>query len=46
MESGQKSLSELRSRLLVGDDQAFVRLVADAGLRTVLYLDVLAGTLA
>ena len=43
MESGQKSLSELRSRLLASDGQAFVRLVVDAGLRTVWYLDAIAG---
>ena len=43
VESGQRSLSELRSRLLASGGQAFVRLAADAGLRTVWYLDAAAG---
>lgn len=43
MESGQKSLDELRSSLMASDGQVFVRLVADAGLRTVWYVDVVAG---
>jgi Putative DNA-binding domain len=43
MESGQKSLSELRSRLLAGDGRAFVRLVVCAEPCTVWYLDALAG---
>jgi hypothetical protein len=43
VESGQRSLGELRSRLLVSEGQAFVRLAADAKLRTVWYLDAVAG---
>jgi hypothetical protein len=43
MESGQKSLNELRSSMLASDGQVFVRLVVDAGLRTVWYVDVVVG---
>jgi hypothetical protein len=43
MESGQKSLSELRSRLLAIDGQAYVRLVVGAEPCTVWYLDALMG---
>lgn len=43
VESGQRSLGELRSRLLASEGQAFVRLAVDAGLRTVWYLDAVAG---
>jgi hypothetical protein len=40
-ESGQRSLSGLRSSL-ASDGQVFVRLVVDAGLRAVRYVDVVA----
>jgi hypothetical protein len=43
MESGQKSLSELRSRLLAIDGQAYVRLVVGAEPCTVWCLDALMG---
>jgi hypothetical protein len=43
VESGQRSLGELRPRLLASEGQAFVRLAVDAGLRTVWYLDAVAG---
>lgn len=42
MESGQRSLSGLRSSL-PSDGQAFVRLVVDAGLRAVRYVDIAVG---
>jgi hypothetical protein len=43
MESGQRTLSELRSGLAASDGQAFVRVAADAELRTVWYVDAVAG---
>lgn len=43
MESGHKSLGELRSHLRSTDGQALVRVAADAGLQTVWYVDVVAG---